>query len=64
MLFQLVADLFKLGEGVRHLFFKFVNRFGEPDAGHNVLSLGVGKEVTFDILFTGGGIAGHYYTGG
>ena len=64
MIFQFHANLFELGIGLRHFGFHLLNVIGRSNPGHHILTLGVGQIIAFDMLFTGGGVAGHGHPGG
>ncbi|CAN4051079.1 HTH-like domain-containing protein, partial [Dysosmobacter welbionis] len=55
--------LLKLGEGLGELFAHFADGHGSPDAGHHVLALGIGQELTEQLLLAGGGVAGEGHAG-
>ena len=58
VIFQNLADLGKLGEGLGELLSHFGDGHGRPDTGHHVLALGVGQEFAEELLLAGGRVPG------
>ena len=63
VILQDLANLLELGEGLGELFAHFADGHGSPDAGHHVLALGIGQELTEQLLLAGGGVAGEGHAG-
>ena len=58
VILQRLADLLELLERLGELFSHLGNGHGGADAGHNILALGVGQELTHEFLLAGGGVTG------
>ena len=64
VLLQALRHPVELAVDLGHLLAQVGNGFGDANAGHDVLALGVRQEVAFDLLLPGGGVARHGHPGG